>query len=147
MTDDTTLEQTLSRIVDLARTTLEAQTSLAKQSIELGRATVTSEIDPVTAGRTWLEAVSRESSRYWSRAGALGLDLAGELVALGTRGMSRVMTETQQAAHRSGTADTEAEHHTEPRRGGRADTGGDAPVPKPRKSTARRRTTSNRADS
>lgn len=105
MTDDATLEQTLTRVVDLARTTFEAQTSLAKQSIELGRAAITSEIDTVKAGRTWLEAVGRETGRYWSQAGALGVDLAGELVSLGTKGMSRVMTETQQAARRGAGTD------------------------------------------
>lgn len=93
-------DETLTRITELARRAVEAQTSVARQSIELGRDALASKIDPATAGRAWVEAVGREGARYWREVGALGLDVAGQLLTLGTRGMARVMTDTQAAVRR-----------------------------------------------
>jgi hypothetical protein len=90
-------DETLTRITELARRAIEAQTSVAKQSIELGRAALSSKIDPASAGRAWVEAVSREGTRYWKEVGALGLDVAGQLLTLGTRGVARVMNDTRAA--------------------------------------------------
>ena len=113
----TTADQTIARITDLARQALQAQADLAKQSIELGRASLASEVDAASAGRAWLDAVGRESTRYWTEVGVLGLDVAGQLVSLGTRGMARVMSDTRSAAGR-GSARTNSssgpgsrEHH------------------------------------
>lgn len=97
-------DETLARITELARRAIEAQTSIARQSIELSRATLSSRVDPSAAGRAWVEAVSREGTRYWKEVGALGLDVAGQLLTLGSRGVARVMTETQAAVRRGGAA-------------------------------------------
>ena len=90
-------EESMARLGDLARRALEAQASAARQSVELGRAALSSDVDALAAGRAWWEAVGRESTRYWKEAGALGIDVAGQLVTLGTSGMSRVLGDTQAA--------------------------------------------------
>lgn len=97
-------EETLARVTELARRAIEAQTSVARQSIDLSRAALSSKLDPATAGRAWMEAVGRESAQYWKEVGALGLDVAGQLLTLGTRGVARVMSETQAAVRRGATA-------------------------------------------
>lgn len=91
-------DEMLARITELARDAWSAQASFARQSIELGRATLASEVDPTTAGRAWMEAVSREGARYWKDVGELGLDVAGSLVAIGSRSMARVISDTRSAA-------------------------------------------------
>lgn len=91
-------DETLARITELAREAMAAQASFARQSIELGRATLSSEVDATTAGRAWFDAVSRESARYWKEVGALGLDVAGSLVAISSRSMARVISDTRAAS-------------------------------------------------
>ena len=93
-------DETLSRITELARQALQAQATLAKQSLELGRATLSGDVDRSSAGRAYLDAVSREGARYWREVGALGLDYASELLALGTRSAARVVSEASAAGSR-----------------------------------------------
>ncbi|GAA2471702.1 hypothetical protein [Terrabacter carboxydivorans] len=111
-------DEMLARITELARDAWSAQADFARQSIELGRATLTSEVDPTTAGRAWMEAVSREGARYWKDVGELGLDVAGSLVAIGSRSMARVISDTRSATR----AATHAGARAGSRAGGRADT-------------------------
>ncbi|GAB3439598.1 hypothetical protein GCM10027517_13130 [Phycicoccus ginsengisoli] len=104
-------DETLARITELARAALQAQANLAKQSLELGRATLSGDVDRSSAGRAYLDAVSREGARYWREVGALGLDYAGELMALGTRSAARVVSEASAAGARG------RERTAAPRRG------------------------------
>ncbi|GAB3073471.1 hypothetical protein [Pedococcus soli] len=90
-------DETLARITELARAALQAQSSLARQSIDLGRATLSGEVDRTATGRAYVDAVTRESARYWREVGALGLDYAGELLALGSRAAGRVISESTTA--------------------------------------------------
>ena len=95
-------DETLTRITELARQALQAQASFARQSLELGRATLTGDVDRTTTGRAYLDAVSREGARYWREVGALGLDYAGELMALGSRSAARIISDTSAAGARAG---------------------------------------------
>lgn len=90
-------DETLARITELARRALQSQTDLAKQSFELGRATLSGDVDRTTTSRAYLDAAAREGARYWQEVGALGLDYATELMALGTRSAGRVLSETRTA--------------------------------------------------
>lgn len=91
-------DEMLARITELARQAMAAQASFARQSLELGRATLSSEVDARAAGRAWVEAMAREGAHYWKEVGALGLDAAGSLVAIGSRSMARVISDTQAAS-------------------------------------------------
>ena len=84
MTETNSTDETLARITELARQALQSQSTLAKQSLELGRAALSGDVDRSTTSKAYLDAVSREGARYWREAGALGLDYASELMALGT---------------------------------------------------------------
>ena len=97
MTEPTGTDETLARITELARQALQGQANLAKQSLELGRAALAGDVDRSTTGRAYLDAVSREGARYWQEVGALALDYATELMALGTRTAGRVLSETRAA--------------------------------------------------
>ena len=90
-------DETVARITELARQALQAQSTLARQSIDLGRATLAGEVDRTATGRAYVDAVTRESARYWREVGALGFDYAGELLALGTRAAGRVISESTTA--------------------------------------------------
>lgn len=113
-------DETLTRLSELARQAMTAQANLAKASIELGRATLSAEVDPSTAGRAWVEAVSREGAAYWKEVGALGLDVAGRLVTLGSHSVARVLRETQSAARQTDgqvsgpDSGTSSRQHTQP---------------------------------
>jgi hypothetical protein len=96
-------EQTLSRLADLARTALQSQASLAKQSVDLTRATLAGDLDRNSAGRAYLEALSREGARYLRAAGELGVDYATDLIALGDRLSTTVLRETTAAGRKPGT--------------------------------------------
>jgi hypothetical protein len=95
---DTSSEELLARITELARQAMAAQASFARQSLELGRATLSPDVDATAAGRAWVEAVAREGVHYWKEVGALGLDVAGNLVAIGSRSLARVISDTQAAS-------------------------------------------------
>jgi hypothetical protein len=96
--NDKASDEMLARITELARQAMAAQASFARQSLELGRATLSSEVDATAAGRAWLEAVAREGVHYGKEVGALGLDVAGNLVAIGSRSMAQVISDTQAAS-------------------------------------------------
>lgn len=96
-------EETLARITELARQALQAQASFARQSLELGRATLAGDVDRTTTGRAYVDAVSREGARYYREVGALGLDYAGELMALSSRTAARIISDTSAAGARTGT--------------------------------------------
>jgi hypothetical protein len=95
-------EETLARITELARQALQAQASFARQSLELGRATLAGDVDRTTTSRAYVDAVTREGARYWREVGALGLDYAGELMALGSRTAARIISDTSSAGARPG---------------------------------------------
>src|SRR5689334_1899422 len=97
MTETNNTDETLARITELARQALQSQSTLAKQSLELGRAALSGDVDRSTAGKAYLDAVSREGARYWREAGALGLDYASELMALGTRSAARIISDASTA--------------------------------------------------
>ncbi|WP_406829328.1 hypothetical protein ABEG17_10000 [Pedococcus sp. KACC 23699] len=90
-------DETLARITELARAALQAQSSLARQSLDLGRATLAGDVDRTATGRAYVDALTRESVRYWREVGTLGLDYAGELLALGSRAAGRVISESTTA--------------------------------------------------
>lgn len=110
-TGSTDPDQTLAKVTELARRALAAQADLAKRSIELGRAALAGDLDGTSAGRAYLGAVSRESSRYWQEVGTLGLDYAGAVVNLGSRAASRVLSETRAAAARGRSTARRADTH------------------------------------
>jgi hypothetical protein len=97
MTETNSTDETLARITELARQALQSQSTLAKQSLELGRAALSGDVDRSTTSRAYLDAVSRESARYWREASALGLDYASELMALGTRSAARIISDASAA--------------------------------------------------
>jgi hypothetical protein len=108
-------EETLARITELARQALQAQATFARQSLELGRATLAGDVDRTTTSRAYVDAVTREGARYWREVGALGLDYAGELMALGSRTAARIISDTSAAGARVGT------RRAQPSRRGTAD--------------------------
>ena len=119
MTDSkntTAADETLARITELARQALQAQAALAKQSLELGRATLSGDVDRSSTSRAYLDAVSREGARYWREAGALGFDYASELMALGTRSAARIISDatTAGAGSRSRRGSAETRNGTAP---------------------------------
>jgi hypothetical protein len=97
MTETNSTDETLARITELARQALQSQSTLAKQSLELGRAALSGDVDRSTTSKAYLDAVTREGARYWREAGALGLDYASELMALGTRSAARIISDASAA--------------------------------------------------
>ena len=97
MTETNSTDETLARITELARQALQSQSTLAKQSLELGRAALSGDVDRSTTSKAYLDAVSREGARYWREASALGLDYASELMALGTRSAARIISDASAA--------------------------------------------------
>lgn len=104
-------DEPLARLGDLARQAVRTQSSLLKQSVELTRATVSGDLDRTSAGRAYVEAVSREGARYWRAVGGLGVDYAGDLLSLGNRVATSILADTARAGrthghgHRTGHAD------------------------------------------
>lgn len=74
--------QVLSRLTQLVRTSLQMQTSLAKQSVDLIWGTLVGDLDRTSANRAYVGSVARESARYWRTVGELGVDYATDLVTL-----------------------------------------------------------------
>ena len=97
-----TAELALARLADLARAALQSQAGLAKQSVDLTRATLAGDLDRTSAGKAYVEAVSREGARYLRAAGELGVDYATDLIALGNRLSTTVLRETAAAGRRPG---------------------------------------------
>jgi hypothetical protein len=120
-------EQALARLAGLARIALQTQASLAKQSVDLARGTLSGDLDRTSAGKAYVEAVSREGARYWRAVGELGVDYATDLVALGKSVSSTVMREMAAAGRKPGTRRTSGAnadyarstgHHVMPEGGG-----------------------------
>ncbi|NMM34466.1 MAG: hypothetical protein HHJ13_10805 [Phycicoccus sp.] len=120
-------EQALARLAGLARIALQTQASLAKQSVDLARGTLSGDLDRTSAGRAYVESVSREGARYWRAVGELGVDYATDLVALGKSVSSTVMREMAAAGRKPGTRHTSGTaadhthssgHHVMPEGGG-----------------------------
>ncbi|MHB8274748.1 MAG: hypothetical protein ACYDC9_08300 [Dermatophilaceae bacterium] len=120
-------EQALARLADLARTALQTQASLAKQSVDLARGTLSGDLDRTSAGKAYVEAVSREGARYWRAVGELGVDYATDLVALGKNVSSTILREMAAAGRKPGTRHTSGAtkdstqstgHHVMPEGGG-----------------------------
>lgn len=116
-------EQAMARLADLARTTLQSQASLAKQSIDLARGTMSGDLDRTSAGKAYVEAVSREGARYWRAVGELGIDYATDLVALGKSVSTTVLREMAAAGRKPGTG------HTSGARAGSAESARDHVMP------------------
>ncbi|HEY8883000.1 MAG TPA: hypothetical protein VIM47_06335 [Dermatophilaceae bacterium] len=120
-------EQALARLAGLARIALQTQASLAKQSVDLARGTLSGDLDRTSAGKAYVEAVSREGARYWRAVGELGIDYATDLVALGKSVSTTVMREMAAAGRKPGTRHTSGAtadhthstgHHVMPEGGG-----------------------------
>lgn len=91
--------QTMSRLADLAKTSLQVQGSLARQSVDLTWGTVVRDLDRVSANRAYVGSVTRESARYWRTVGAVGVDCAGDLITMG-RSLTVTILRTVAAAGR-----------------------------------------------
>jgi hypothetical protein len=130
-------DETLARITELARQALQAQATLARQSLELGRATLQGDVDRGTTGRAYLDAMSREGARYWREVGALGLDYAGELLTLGTRTAARIISDASTAGART-TGRREPASRTRSPHGDRSQDGPAPTPPAPSDGAARR---------
>jgi len=122
----TAAARALSRLADFARTTLQTEASLAKQSADLTWATLAGNLDRTSANKAYVESLTREGSRYWRTVGELGFDYATEIVALGKSVSTAVLREVAAAGrpgpgHTSGfAADSTAStpHHVMPEGGG-----------------------------
>ena len=99
-------EQALARLADLARTVLQTQASLAKQSVDLTRATLAGDLDSASAGKAYVESVAREGARYWRAVGELGVNYATDLVALGNRLSTTVLRDAAAAGRKPVTRHT-----------------------------------------
>ena len=99
-------EEALARLAGLARIALQTQASLAKQSVDLARGTLSGDLDRTSAGKAYVEAVSREGARYWRAVGELGIDYATDLVALGKSVSTTVLREMAAAGRKPGTRHT-----------------------------------------
>jgi hypothetical protein len=133
-------EQALARLAGLARIALQTQASLAKQSVDLARGTLSGDLDRTSAGKAYVEAVSREGARYWRAVGELGIDYATDLIALGKSVSTTVMREMAAAGRKPGARHTSGAtaddtkpkgHHVMPEAGGPkatySRTGGESP--------------------
>lgn len=72
----------LSRLTDLARTSLQMQASVARQSVDLTWASLAGDLDRTSANKAYFESVARESLRYWRTIGELGVDYITDLLTL-----------------------------------------------------------------
>ena len=61
------------------------------------------DLDRTSAGKAYVEAVSREGARYWRAVGELGVDYATDLVALGKNVSSTILREMAAAGRKPGT--------------------------------------------
>lgn len=93
----------LSRLTDLARTSLATEASLAKQSVDLAWASLAGDVDRTSANRAYVDSVTRESARYWRTVGELGVDYATDLVTLGKSVSTTILREVAAAGRKPGT--------------------------------------------
>lgn len=94
--------QVLFRLADLVRTSLNAQASVAKQSVDLAWATLAGDLDRVSAHKAYVASVTREGARYWRTVGELGVDYATDLVTLGRSVSTTVLREAAAAGRKTG---------------------------------------------
>ena len=108
--------QVLSRLSDLARTSLQTEASLARQTVDLARASLAGDLDRTSANKAYVESVTRESARYWRTVGELGVSYATDLVALGKSVSTTILREVAAAGRKPGTRHTSGGHarSTEP---------------------------------
>ncbi len=83
----------LERLGRLGREAVHTQLRLARRSFGAARA-VTQGAAPGRAARGYLEALGRESTRYWRELGTLGLSYAADVLELSARTASRVLDDT-----------------------------------------------------
>jgi hypothetical protein len=102
----TAAAKVLTRLADLARTSLQAEASLAKQTVDLTWATLVGDLDRTSANKAYVESVTRESARYWRTVGELGVDYASDLVTLGKSVSTAVLREVAAAGRKPGTRHT-----------------------------------------
>jgi hypothetical protein len=102
----TAAAQVLNRLADLARTSLQTEATLAKQTVDLTWATIVGDLDRTSANKAYVESVTRESARYWRTVGELGLDYASDLVTLGKSVSTAVLREVAAAGRKPGTRQT-----------------------------------------
>lgn len=100
--------QVLTRLADLARTSLQAEASLARQTADLTWATLVGDLDRTGANKAYVESVTRESARYWRTVGDLGVDYASDLLTLGKSVSTAVLREVAAAGRKPGTRHTTA---------------------------------------
>lgn len=121
-------KQAFSRVAELARTTLQTEASLAKQSVQLTWEVVAGDLDRASANKAYVESVTREGARYWRAVGELGLDFANDLVGLGKVLSTTVLRETAAAGRKPGTrhksnatagSTRSTRQHSRPERGSR----------------------------
>ena len=98
--------QLLSRLTELARTSLQTEASLAKQTVDLTWGTLVGDLDRTSANKAYVESVTRESARYWRTLGELGVDYASDLVTLGKSVSTAVLREVTAAGRKPGTRHT-----------------------------------------
>src|SRR5665647_3645197 len=98
--------QLLSRLAELARTSLQTEASLAKQTVDLTWGTLVGDLDRSSANKAYVESVTRESARYWRTVGELGVDYASDLVTLGKSVSTAVLREVAAAGRKPGTRHT-----------------------------------------
>lgn len=119
--------QVLTRLADLARTSLQAEASLARQTADLTWATLVGDLDRTGANKAYVESVTRESARYWRTVGDLGVDYASDLLTLGKSVTTAVLREVAAAGRKPGTRHTTGgpagsagspPHHVTPEGGG-----------------------------
>lgn len=121
-------EQSLARLVDLARKALRTQVILAKQSADLARGTLSGDLDRTSAGKAYVEAVSREGARFWRALGELSVDYATEVITLGDRLSTKVLREAA-AAGRPGKPSNGATTESPRSASSRTSGGESSPVP------------------
>lgn len=92
--------QAWARVTDIRKAAIQAQASLAKQSVDLSWATLAGNLDRTSLNKAYLESVTRESARYWRDVGKLGIDCAYNLVALGKIVSTTVLREIATAGGR-----------------------------------------------
>lgn len=98
--------QVLARLTDLARTSLQTQASLAKQSVDLTWSTLVGDLDRASVNKAYVQSVTRESARYWRTVGELGFEYAADLLTLSRSVSTTVLREVSTAGRKAGTRHT-----------------------------------------
>jgi len=89
--------EVLVQMADVARTALQTQVSQYRQSVDFTRATVFGDLDRTSAAKAYVEAASRESTRYWQSVGRLATGYSRDLIALANRSSTAVLRDATEA--------------------------------------------------